>query len=232
MKILKPIKFNIIAPTTFLFFSILLFGCEKDNTIQTTKPLLNNSSILQDSAFKILLSDIQDISVTVSNANSDKILSQNEFELIYNKALNENDIYAKNEISKIMGFSDYSVFWEARKRILNNIIFLNKRYNLKKLSTKEISSIFISGLESKNSLNNNNNGKVSYLLNPECYEMYKNCQDQATAAYGAEQVACVGFATLGWTVVGGAMFVACEAASNYHLYINDRTCRTNLRYCH
>jgi hypothetical protein len=27
------------------------------------------------------------------------------------------------------------------------------------------------------------------------------------------------------------LFVACEAASNYHLYVNERTCRTNLRYC-
>ena len=92
MKILKPFKFNILAPITFLFFSILLFACEKENTIQTTKPLLNNSNILQDSAFKILVSDIQDVSVKVSNANSDKILSQNEFDLIYNKALNVTNI--------------------------------------------------------------------------------------------------------------------------------------------
>ncbi len=75
MKIINPFKFNILAPIAFLFFSILLFSCEKENTIQITKPLLNNSNILQDSAFKILLSDIQDISVTVSNANSDKLLS-------------------------------------------------------------------------------------------------------------------------------------------------------------
>jgi len=231
MKNLKPFKFNILAPITFLFFSILLFACEKENTNQTTKPLLNNSNILQDSAFKLLLLDIQDISVTVSNANSDKLLSQNEFESIYNKALNENDIYSKNEISKIMGFSDNLLFWDTRKRISNNIVFLNKKYNLKKLSTKEINSIFINGLENKNGFNNNSNGKVSYMLNPECFEMYKDCLDQATATYAVEQVGCVGFGALGWTVVGGALFVACEAASNYHLYVNDRACRTNLRSC-
>ena len=230
MKILKPFKFNILAPITFLFFSILLFGCEKENTIQTTKPLLNNSNILQDSAFKILVSDIQDISVTVSNANSDKILSQNEFELIYNKALNENDINSKNEISKIMGFSDYSLFWEARKRILNNVVLLNKKYKLNKLSTTELKGIISAGLANKNSTNSN--GKTTFMINPEeCLEKYKDCIDEATATYAAEQVACVGFGALGWTIIGGALFVACEAASNYHLYINDRTCRTNLKYC-
>lgn len=230
MKILKPFKFNILAPIAFLFFSILLFGCEKENTIQTTKPLLNNSNILQDSAFKILLSDIQDISVTVSNANSDKLLSQNEFELIYNKALNENDINSENEISKIMGFSDYSLFWEARKRILNNIVLLNKKYKLNKLSTTELKGIFNAGLANKNSTNSK--GKTTFMINPEeCLEKYKDCIDGATATYAVEQVACVGAGALGWTIIGGALFVACEVASNYHLYINDRTCRTNLKYC-
>jgi hypothetical protein len=230
MKILKPFKLNILAPITFLFFSIFLFGCEKENTIQTTKPFLNNSNILQDSAFKILVSDIQDISVTVSNANSDKILSQNEFELIYNKALNENDINSKNEISKIMGFSDYSLFWEARKRILNNVILLNKKYKLNTLSTTELKGIISAGLANKNSTNSK--GKTTFMINPEeCLEKYKDCIDGATATYAAEQVACVGFGALGWTIIGGALFVACEAASNYHLYINDRTCRTNLKYC-
>ena len=230
MKILKPFKFDILASITFLLFSILLFGCEKENTIQTTKPLLNNSNILQDSAFKILVSDIQDISVTVSNANSDKILSQNEFELIYNKALNENDINSKNEISKIMGFSDYSLFWEARKRILNNVVLLNKKYKLNKLSTTELKGIISAGLANKNSTNSK--GKTTFMINPEeCLEKYKDCIDGATATYAAEQVACVGFGALGWTIIGGALFVACEAASNYHLYINDRTCRTNLKYC-
>jgi hypothetical protein len=230
MKILKPFKFNILAPITFLFFSILLFGCEKENTIQTTKSLLNNSNILQDSAFKILVSDIQDISVTVSKANSDKILSQNEFELIYNKALNENDINSKNEISKIMGFSDYSIFLESRKRVLNNIVFLNKKYGLNKLSTNELKSIISDGLA--NIKSKNGKAKTTFMINPEeCQEMFNNCMDQATAMYAVEQVTCVGAGALGWTIIGGALFVACEVASNYHLYINNRTCRTNLKYC-
>jgi hypothetical protein len=230
MKNLKPFKFNNLAQTTFLFISILLFGCEKDNTIQITKPLLNNANILQDSAFKILVSDIQDISVTVSNANSDKLLSQNEFESIYNKALNENDIYSKNEISKIMGFSDYSLFWEARKRILNNVVLLNKKYKLNKLSTTELKGIISAGLANKNSANSK--AKTTFMINPEeCQEMFNNCMDQATAMYALEQVTCVGAGALGWTIIGGALFVACEAASNYHLYINNRTCRTNLKYC-
>jgi hypothetical protein len=230
MKNLKPVNFNTLASITFLFFSILLFGCEKENTIQTTKPLLNNSNILLDSAFKILLTDIQDISVTVSNVNSDKLLSQNEFELIYNKAINENDIHSKNEISKIMGFSDYSLFWEARKRILNNIAFLNKKYSLNKLSTKELKNVISAGLANKNSTNGK--AKTTFMINPEeCQEMFNNCMDQATAMYAVEQVTCVGAGALGWTIIGGALFVACEVASNYHLYINNRTCRTNLKYC-
>ena len=149
MKIFKPIKFNILAPIIIVFFSILLSACEKENAIQTTKPLLNNSDINQDSTFKLFLSDIQEISATVSNANSEKLLTQDEFELIYNKAINENDINSKNEISKIMGFSDYSLFWKTRERILNNIVLLNKRYNLKKLSTKEMENLISNGLANK-----------------------------------------------------------------------------------
>ena len=231
MKNFKPFKFNILAPIIIVFFSILLFGCEKENTIQTTKPLLNNSDINQDSTFKLFLSDIQEISATVSNANSEKLLTQDEFELIYNKAINENDINSKNEISKIMGFSDYSLFWKTRDRILNNIVLLNKKYNLKKLSTTEIESLISNGLANNNTFNISNDGVKTFNLNPGCYEMFKNCEDQATATYAMEQVGCVGLGVLGWTVVGGALFIACEATSYYHLYVNDRTCRTNFRYC-
>ena len=231
MKNFKPFKFNILAPIIIVFFSILLFGCEKENAIQTTKPLLNNADINQDSTFKLFLSDIQEISATVSNANSEKLLTQDEFELIYNKAINENDINSKNEISKIMGFSDYSLFWKTRDRILNNIVLLNKKYNLKKLSTTEIESLISNGLANNNTFNISNDGVKTFNLNSGCYEMFKNCEDQATATYAMEQVGCVGFGALGWTVVGGVLFVACEAASNYHLYVNERTCRTNFRYC-
>ena len=231
MKNFKLFKFNILAPIIIVFFSVLLFGCEKENAIQTTKPLLNNSDINKDSTFKLFLSDIQEISATVSNANSEKLLTQDEFELIYNKAINENDINSKNEISKVMGFSDYSLFWKTRERILNNIVSLNKKYNFKKLSTTEMQSLISNGLANKNSSNINSNGKTTFFMNPGCYETFKNCEDQATATYAMEQVGCVGFGALGWTIVGGVLFVACEAAANYHLYVNDRTCRTNFRYC-
>ena len=231
MKNFKLFKFNILAPIIIVFFSVLLFGCEKENAIQTTKPLLNNSDINKDSTFKLFLSDIQEISATVSNANSEKLLTQDEFELIYNKAINENEINSKNEISKIMGFSDYSLFWKTRERILNNIVSLNKKYNFKKLSTTEMQSLISNGLANKNSSNINSNGKTTFFMNPGCYETFKNCEDQATATYAMEQVGCVGFGALGWTIVGGVLFVACEAAANYHLYVNDRTCRTNFRYC-
>ena len=103
-------------------------------------------------------------------------------------------------------------------------------YKLNTLSTTELKGIISAGLANKNSTNSK--GKTTFMINPEeCLEKYKDCIDGATATYAAEQVACVGFGALGWTIIGGALFVACEAASNYHLYINDRTCRTNLKYC-
>ena len=52
-----------------------------------------------------------------------------------------------------MGFSDYSLFLESRKRILNNITFLNKKYGLNKLSTKELKTVISDGLTNKNSIN-------------------------------------------------------------------------------
>ena len=230
MKFLKPFKFDTLASITFLFFSILLFGCEKENTIPKTNPLLNNSNILQDSAFRTLISDMKEISVTTSNADADKLLSQNEFELIYNKAINENDIKSKNEISKIMGFSDYSLFWETKKRISNNIVLLNKKYSLNKLSTTALQGVISDGLANNNSTNSN--VKMTFMFDPnECIEKYADCVDEAIAEYAVEQVACVGAGALGWTIIGGALFVACEAASNYHLYVHNRSCRTSLKYC-
>ena len=105
------------------------------------------------------------------------------------------------------------------------------KYNLKKLSTTEMESLISNGLANNNTFNISNDGVKTFNLNPGCYEMFKNCEDQATATYAMEQVGCVGLGVLGWTVVGGALFIACEATSYYHLYVNDRTCRTNLRYC-
>lgn len=231
MKNLNQFKITNFVLTTFLFFSIILVGCEKENTSQTTNTSLNNPNINQDSTFKMLLSDIQEISLTVANANSDKLLSQDEFEFIYNKAINENDISSKKEISKIMGFSDDSLFWKSRERILKNIVLLNKKYSLNKLSSTEMKSIISNGLTKQNSSNTNNVGKISLKANPECQEMYLDCLDQATATYALEQIGCVGFGAFGWTIIGGALFVACEAASNYHLYVNDKACRNNFIRC-
>ena len=110
-------------------------------------------------------------------------------------------------------------------------MLLNNKYNLKNLSTTEMENLIKNGLANKNTFNMNSNGKTTFFMNPGCYEMFKNCEDKATAMYASEQVACVYAAQLGWTLPGLALFIACEAASNYHLYINDRTCKTNLRYC-
>ena len=65
----------------------------------------------------------------------DKSVSSLNLDQIYNTAINENDVNSKNEISKIMGFSDYSLFWKTRERILKNIMLLNNKYSLKNLST-------------------------------------------------------------------------------------------------
>jgi hypothetical protein len=119
---------------------------------------------------------------------------------------------------------------EAKNRISNNVVLLNKKYGLNKLSTTELKGIISDGLANKN--NTNSKGKMTFMLDPnECLEKYKDCLDGATATYAVEQVGCVGLGAFGWTIIGGALFVACEAASNYHLYVNDRTCRTNFRYC-
>ena len=47
-----------------------------------------------------------------------------------------------------MGFSDYSLFWKTRERILKNIMLLNNKYSLKNLSTTEMENlIFLETME-------------------------------------------------------------------------------------
>ena len=79
-------------------------------------------------------------------------------------------------------------------------------------------------------LNNKRFNSLRYD-NAGCMDIFSNCKNQASSVYALEQVNCVGFGVFGWTLIGGALFVACEAASNYHLYVSDRSCNINLKYC-
>ena len=225
-------KLFFLSITMMAFFII---ACNKTSMYQSQlTPSTNTIALNEDSIFKSFVSDIKVYNEVISNAPSDSIMNEEDFESNFNNAVKNNNAGSKKLIANTLGFSNDEDFWEIRNKMVNKIHILSKKYDFKNIS--------INNLEKMVS-NQISNSKNIYLSNkrvnnmggdagaPNCLEYFKNCTDQATAQYAAEQVACVATGELAWTLPGFALFIACEAASNYHLYINDRTCRSNLKYC-
>ena len=235
MKICKLAKVSKILFLSIAFIAIVIIACNKSSMYQSqTQPSTNTIALSEDSVFISLVFDIKDYNNVLSNNSGETIMDQKDFEFNFNNAVKNNDPGSKKLIANTMGYSNEEDFWNLRNKMVNKIYLLSKRYDFKNISMNELNNIAISQINKSKMLFLNN--KKSNALGgstdlQSCIEYFKNCSDQANATYAAEQVVCVSAAELGWTPIGAVMFIACEAASNYHLYINERTCRTNLKYC-
>jgi hypothetical protein len=135
-----------------------------------------------------------------------------------------------------MGFTDIDFFWELNSKLNNQIAFLNRKYNLKKITNDQMRSFlkaeasiaFISDKKISNAI------RISMMDDGgnECLEKYNNCQTNATAIYAVELVGCVAVAgPLGWSPIGPIIYLACIGSSTYQLYTSDRICKTDFKYC-
>jgi hypothetical protein len=238
----KKLQFTIL--TTFFIFAIILFGCQKEkgiigieedpeiimNKIKGDENLENYiNSIKSLQKRNILTSNIaSEFNVEIENqtANKSKELSQEEFQNLFIES-NKNNIVAKEKIATLFEFKNSEEFLNNRAIMINSLSNLSKKYNLNKLNVGNWYSLISNNIENKN-----NSSSISKQAVANCLEQYQHCMDDALAVFAVEQVACVSAGALGWTLIGAAVFVACEGASHYHLYTSRRKCGSSYTGCH
>ena len=212
-------------------------GCNKGEVVPNPETyILDLTKLGKDSVFKLFLNDLLLYSLYVSNRQSDNVLSKSAFELHFSKAVRENSLLSKKIISNAMGFTDIDVFWELNSKLNKQLAFLNRKYNLKKITSDQIRSFL--NAEALNSFvfdkKITSGLRISMMDDggDECLEKYNNCQMNATAIYAVELVGCVAVAgPLGWSPIGPIIYLACIGSSTYQLYTSDRICKTDFKYC-
>ena len=212
-------------------------GCNKGEVAPNPETyILDLTKLGKDSVFKLFLNDLLLYSSYVSNRQSDNVLSKSEFELHFSKAIRENSLLSKEVISNAMGFTDIDIFWELNSKLNKQLAFLNRKYNLKKITSDQMRSFL--NAEALNSFvfdkKITSGVRISMMDDGgnECLEKYNNCQMNATAVYAVELVGCVAVAgPLGWSPIGPIIYLACIGSSTYQLYTSDRICKTDFKYC-
>ena len=218
---------------SILLTGVFLSACNKSSLYQNQlSPSTNTIALSEDSIFKSLVFDLRDYNEVVANTKADTIMNQQDFEINFNNAVKNNDAGSRKIIANTMGFSNDIEFWETRNKMINKIYLLSKKYDFRNISLNNLEKLASNQISNSKIINLSNKKYVSLDYDySSCIDNYRNCIDQATANFAVEQVGCVGMGVFSWTIIGGAFFIACEAASNYHLYVNDRTCGTNFTYC-
>lgn len=194
---------------------VAFFGCKKISP-KSTSTGLNIEKIKTDVDFKLYVNEIDSIKHHLSSRLLDSILSENDFIKYYIKAIKENDINAKRIISKQMGYNEFD-YWSSRSRRIEVLRKLNLKYDLSKVEKSDF-------------IIHNYKKTLSYDTD-ECVEIYKICKDNVTATYAMDQITCVTAGALGFTGIGVIVFVGCEAAAVYRMYLGDRNCSINFKYC-
>ena len=222
-----------VSYLSILIIGVFLSACNKSSLYPNEPQSSTNAIALsEDSIFKSLVIDLRDYNEVVSNAHADTIMNQHDFEINFNNAVQKNDLNARKLIANTMGFGNENEFWKIRDDMTSKIVALSKKYNLNKISPNNLNKIITNQISTSTIIGLNNKRFTSLRYdNAGCLDIFSNCKNQASSNYALEQVNCVGFGVFGWTLIGGALFIACEAASNYHLYVSDRSCNINLKYC-
>ncbi len=199
----------------FLFVITLNYGCEKESN-NLSKIKIKDEFINEDNNFTTYLNETNDLSNHLLNRVKISEISENEFLINFTLAVNNDNYKAKKFISNLMGYDEMG-FWDNRNKRLEALRKLNHKYYLSKLTIDKFHT--------------NNNFRSNMIQRIDCSEIYKNCRDDVTANYAMDQITCIAAGALGWTGVGALLFVGCEAAANYKMYIGDRNCGTNYRNC-
>lgn len=236
---------NLANKIPFVVFIIsiiaITFSCKK-NSIEADKVLsseeilikINNDpdfknyilnlNLLVEKTFEVNSKDL-----VINTASSNNKMSEQRFLTLFKKSI-ENDFTAKNEISNFMGFNRPYQFWYIRTALNSSLSNLIKKYDFKKITRAQWYEL-VKGINRKNTSQSQSSSK-SFMLNPDnCIEQYRDCVDDANAQYAVEALGCVGWGALGWTIVGGVLFVGCEGLSYYHLSTMKRKCESSYKSC-
>lgn len=166
--------------------------------------------------------------------NTNKIINTDEmdeqkFISMFKESI-ENNSESKKTISNYMGFENINDFWKIRALLNLSLANLIKKYDLTIISKTQWYELF-KGVNKTNQIQNSSNLK-NFMMSPDnCIEQYKDCVDDANAQYAVEALGCAGWGALGWTVIGGVLFVGCEGLSYYHLTTMKRKCESSYKTC-
>jgi len=228
---------NIIGdgPGKIILLIVIFFNmsCKKElNISNNEKSIIQIKNLSKDPDFITYISEIKAVENSLENANPINKLDEKEFTLYFTKAVKYNDISAKRIISNSMGFHDDSSFWISRSKRIIALKNLNAKYNFSNLGEQDV----LMSLQNINTQNekiksNGMNLKTFFFDGPDCLEIYKNCKDNVSANYAMDQIVCVSAGALGWTGIGILTFLACEAASNYRMYVGDKACLLSFKNC-
>lgn len=233
---------SVIISLIIMLFSMILFvGCKKNftNTIHELSSEQIINEIKNDSNFynyiatlnllvNKTLPNFSKVSIN-ENINSKDIIDEEKFIALFKESI-ENNNESKRKISNYMGFQNSIDFWNIRALLNSSLSNLLKKYDFKKVSKLQWYEL-VNASKDYNSKQLQIKFKV-FMLNPDtCIEQFKDCSDDANAQYAVETLACVGWGALGWTVVGGVLFVGCEGLSYYHLQTMNRKCVSSYKAC-
>ena len=214
-----------------------MIGCSKNSErVKNIDPVEMKARIINDPDFKEYIQTISLIKDKQESFTSNPFLDQ-EVSLNYQDersfindfkdAIANNDLQKKRKVASFLGFDNYQTFYLLREKANYSFQQLMKKYDFKQISKATWHNIVVESLKSNRSFT-----LVSGTSkNDECLDDLAACNDEALAVYSLEALGCVGWGSLGWTVIGGIAFLGCEGGALYHLKTMRRKCNTEYANC-
>jgi hypothetical protein len=224
------------------FVVVFFFGCKKEATNQY---LSDKNDILNQARYDSdVLEFLSGAEIVVTKSGSSErsfagSIDEKAFTDLYQKAVSDKNEESRKQVALYMGFSNSNEFWALMEKNRNARKKIQEKYDLSQLSKADwIRLKYSFQISTKNGSTDLSSARNPILFDDlkaisseVCADQQSACKDEALATYAYEQVGCVGAGALGWTIIGGLVFLACEAASNYHLHTMKASCDANYRVC-
>jgi hypothetical protein len=224
-------KYLLIGMAIMSFWAFLILGCFKTTNSKLPEPnsdqILNQ--IVKDSNYSIYKENLNLLATKSMSSMVAYNLDEQNFVTLFQESI-DNNIDSKIKISNYLGFLNSNEFWNIRAKLNSSLSNLIKKYDFKKISKIQWYNL----IKSSNTLAlYQAQPRIKpFMLNPDiCIEQYRDCIDDSKAQYAVECLGCVGWGALGWTVVGGVLFVGCEGLSYYHFTTMKRKCESSYKSC-
>lgn len=224
------------AVAAVVLLSTIIVGCKKEQHEVGETEILN--SLKSDKDFHTFIRSINQL-VAVSTTSSVVLINESPesgsgvskevFLKDFEEAFSQNNVVAQKRIASTFGFQHSNDFLVLKNTIHTSLSNIVKRYNFKKVSEGSW-RVLVKNFRFETTGREVDGIKSSYALD-NCIEQFNDCMDEAKALYAVEAIACGGWGALGWTIIGGAFFVACEGSAYYHLKTMKKKCNSSYNGC-